>query len=69
MHRDSAPKRAVEAVPDIKKTQAHRRSPGLCGEHHWILTNDGPHEEPDIEHSPANDQEDSDKEESEYVAP
>ena len=32
------------------------------------VPNEGPYEEPDMEHSPANDQKDSNKEESEYVA-
>ena len=80
MHRDSTPKRgnspsrnadAVEAIPDSKKTRHIAKSPGLCGEH-WILLPDRwalRGTRTDIEHSPTNDQKDSDKEEPEYVLP
>ena len=77
-HRDTTPKRgnslvrnadAVEAVPARKKTR-HIAGLQVCAVNSIGSSspNEGLHEEPDIEHSPANDQEDGDKEESEYVA-
>ena len=79
MHRDPTPERgnsptrnadALEAVPNSTKTW-HIAGLRVCAVNiiGSSFPNEGPFEEPDIEHRQATDQEDSDEEESANVAP